>query len=78
MEQGIDHSVKVFNKTDLHECNKTKMRKKKVIWREEKVYNYFKQFVASSEFEQQSIIGRLMYWRTLCFERYKKELQRGM
>ena len=38
----------------------------------------FKQFVASAEFEEQPIIGRLMYWRTLCFECYKKEPQRGM
>ena len=39
---------------------------------------YFKQFIASSEFAKQLITGQLMYWRTLCFECYKKEPQRGM
>ena len=39
---------------------------------------YFKQFVAPAEFEEQSIIGWLMYLRTLCLECYKKEPQRGM
>ena len=39
---------------------------------------YFKQFVAPAEFEEQSIIGWLMYLRTLCLECYKKEPQRAM
>ena len=41
-KQWIDHSVQ-FNKTeysitDLHQCNKTRMRKEKVILLEEKVH----------------------------------------
>ena len=38
-EQWIDHSVRVFSETDLHECNKTQMRKEKVIWHGENVHD---------------------------------------